>query len=38
MSKKKGKTNSKSNQLTKSKTKIPQNKAKNPNMFRHQGK
>jgi len=38
MSKKKSKSNGKSNNLTKSKAKSPQTKAKNPNMFRHQGR
>jgi hypothetical protein len=38
MSKKKSKSNGKLNNLTKSKAKSPQTKAKNPNMFRHQGR
>jgi hypothetical protein len=37
MSKKKGKK-SKSNKPTKSKVKMPVTKAKNPNMFKHQGR
>jgi hypothetical protein len=38
MSKKKGKSNTKSNKTSKSKIKVTSTKARNPNMWKHQGR